>query len=1021
MKTSKRNQWLSFLLALIMIVGLLPLSVLTARAESGGEETGTTQGIAQASATGYPALTNLVEGTEILHGYGYFFYKNGKVERRSIAIDPEDCRLNSGLRESYRSDTNLQRVVLYDNGILKYWTRIENDFLDLSGLEGRSLTLVLFDDLELSALYAPGVDLKMILTNGAIVTFRHSTRYKNKTAYCPKNGITGAVIDLAQSEGSLNGCGNFELLGNGKLRILTQNSPKKTSPDYAIVAKNTSVLEDTALGISCGNSYRDVNCLIQTITFTIDTTKSVNLNIANPKFNAAPWGCHMNNFKILNAEELNVSANRGVDGLRFFGSNNESDPVKMFKYYKSIGKIGSEWNISGETNSVDHYVLTLNHGNDKPRIRYNLNLKEVKQNQTVSDLEAGLGYEMSAEILYMPQWMQKLKDAGRIKFHFFGRLCNPGVQVGYEDAYLYDFYVDRIGKHHIEFYWVCKSATDPDNDTFRYTNLLKDYELTDAGTLYYERLYFDVKMDNKVGGTRYIYNVKLQQAGGEFTEETSATHKISMHSETLAKCYHIPWDGIPSEWEYSSIDDAYVMDFYLRARHGYEFSGSSVLSSQGIKLNVQNTKVTNKELIKGSSDRQLSISLVAKRRLTDVRGTLKNFRLGTDTFFTELVSNEPKKYTYKNTVVYDPAYGSYGVEAGQLGDGDMCYVYFDVEPGFGYYLPENASVKVILPAGYRANGIFDSAETYSTVYKGDWYDYSPITQKYRTSRLLEPNSEGKEYGTNILIKEPKAGDRPAVFAGYDKPTSLPSNMKVLSMQWRKTDNAKTPMGKYDKFEVGESYILDLRIGFEGGEEMGYVYPKNNRDFKINGKSVNAWMEYENSTDGHVWQMYDSYKVFDPNASGSVSGTVKSYNSTTDPVTVQLFKSGSSSASYNTTVKGNSVSYTISGITPGTYTMKVSKKNHVTREYTVSVTTGTKTQNAEIWLHGDVNGDGIRDMTDAVQITRKFNGKTSVFSKGDAGTKAYRLKVANVYTDSSIDTTDSGQIQRLFNGKSSVIH
>ena len=343
MKTRKRNQWLSFLLALIMIVGLLPLSVLKARAESGGEETGTTQGIAQASATGYPALTNLVEGTEILHGYGYFFYKNGKVDRRSIAIYPEDCRLNSGLRESYRSDTNLQRVVLYDNGILKYWTRVKNDFLDLSGLEGRSLTLVLFDDLDLSALYAPGVDLKMILTNGAYVTFRHSTRYKNKTAYCPQNGVTGAVIDLAQSEGILNGCGNFELLGNGKLGIFTKDAPKKTSPDYAIVAKNTSVLEDTALSVTCGNSYRDVNTLIQTITFTIDTTKSVNLNITNPKFNAAPWGCHMNNFKILNAEELNVSANLGVDGLRFFGSNNESDPVKMFKYYKSIGKIGSEW------------------------------------------------------------------------------------------------------------------------------------------------------------------------------------------------------------------------------------------------------------------------------------------------------------------------------------------------------------------------------------------------------------------------------------------------------------------------------------------------------------------------------------------------------------------------------------------------------------------------------------------------------------------------------------------------------
>ena len=1011
MKVSKRNRGLSFLLALIMLVGMLPLTPLLPTLN--------------VSAEAYPALTNLVEGTEITYGYVYFFYKNGRVDRSSVSLNPEKCRNNKNLLEYYSSTTNLQRVVSYDNGILSYWTRTENDFLDLSGLEGRSLTLVMFDHLELSALYAPGVDLKLLLTDGAIVTFRHSTRYKNKTAYCPQNGVTGAVIDLAQSEGSLGGCGNFELLGNGKLRILTKDSPKKTSPDYAIVAKNTSVLEDTELGISCGNSHRDVVTLIQTITFTIDTTKSVTLNIANPKFNAAPWGCHMNNFKILNAKSLDVSANRGAGVLIFFGSNGESDPVKMFKHYRSIGKIGSEWNISGNTNSVSHYVLTLNHGNDNPRIRFNLNLKEVKGGTVIRDLEAGLGYEMSAEILYMPEWMQKLKDAGRIEFYFFGRLSNPGVQVGYEAAYLYDFYVDRIGKHGIEFYWVCKSATDPDNDTFRFTDLLKDYELTNRGPLYSTRIYFDVMMTKKVGGTRYIYSVKLQQAGGEFTEETSATHKISMHSDTLAECYHNPsWRGIPSEWSYSSYSDAYTMEFYIQPRHGYEFSQSSVLSSQGIKLNVQNTKVTEKRLVKfesiPGSVAFLSISLVAKRRLTDVRGTLKNFRLGTDAGFTELVSNEPKKYTFKNTVVYDVAYGSYGVEAGQLREGDTCYVYFDVEPGFGYYLPENASVKVILPAGYRANGIFDSAETYSTLYKGDWYDYSPINRKYRTSRLLEPNSEGKEYGTNILIKEPKVGDCPVTIAGYDKPTSLPYNMKVLSMQWRKTDNAKTPMGKYDKFKVGESYILDLRIGFEGGEEKGYVYPKNYREFKVNGKSVNQWMEYDDNTNGHFLRVYESYKLVDPNASGTLSGTVKSFGSATDPVTVQLFKSGSSAAAYKTTVKGNSVSYTISGVAAGTYTVKVSKKNHVTREYSVTVSTGTKTQNAEIWLSGDVNADGIIDMTDAMQINRKFNGKTSVFDKGDSGTKAYRLKVANIYSDNSIDTTDSGQLQRHYNGKSSVL-
>ena len=1012
MKVNKRNQWLGFMLALIMLVGMLPLSVLSVGAEGVGENAvGAPQGTARPAASSYPRLTNLVEGTEIIYGHVYFFYKNGRVVSRSVALDPEHCIYNKRLLEGYKSETGLQRVVSYDNGILMYWTRFENDFLDLSGLEGRSLTLVLFDNLKLSALYAPGVDLKLMVTDGVYVTFNHSTRYKNKTAYCPQNGATGAVIDLAQSEGSLSGCGSFELCGDGKLGIVTTSAPRKTSPDYAIVAKNTSVLEDTALNIVCGNSHRDVSSLIQTITLTIDTTRDVSLSIKNPRTNAAAWSCHMNNFKLVNAKSLNVYVQRGSGGWILFGNNGETDPAKVFKYYRSIGKIGREWYIAGRTNSG--YTLTMDRRDYMPQIRFNLNLQEVKGGQTVRGLKAGLGYEMSADIVYMPQWMQKLRDAGRVRFYFYGLLCKPGQQEGYEEdpyAYTYDFYVDRTGKHSVEFYWACWPSANTD---YRKPK-------TEESVLYQTHIEFDVQMNEAVSGKQYIYSVQLLQAGGEFTEATNATHKISLHPDTLAKCYtnESYSTGIPSEWRYLADEDAYIMYFWVRPRHGYEFADSTATADNGVTLNVQHTKVTRRSFTNG--EKALTVNLVAKRKLTDVRGTLKNFRLGIDAGFTEIVSNEPKKYTFQNTVVYDVAYGSYGVEAGQLREGDTCYVYFDVEPGFGYYLPENASVKVILPAGYRANGIFDSAETYSTVYKGDWYDYSPIGRKYRVSQLLEPNSEGVKYDTNIRVQEPVPGDRPAVYGSYIGPTSLPYNMKVLSMQWRKTDNAHTPMGSFDRFEIGESYILDLRIGFEGGEEKGYVYPKNYREFKVNGKSVNQWMEYDDNTNGHFLRVYESYKLVDPNASGTLSGTVKSFGSATDPVTVQLFKSGSSAAAYKTTVKGNSVSYTISGVAAGTYTVKVSKKNHVTREYSVTVSTGTKTQNAEIWLSGDVNADGIIDMTDAMQINRKFNGKTSVFNKGDSGTKAYRLKVANIYSDNSIDTTDSGQLQRHYNGKSSVL-
>ena len=1021
MKTSKRNRGLSFLLALIMLVGLLPLSVLSVGAESGGEETtGANRGAARASSSSYPTLTNLVEGTEIIYGHVYFFYKSGRVERRSVIIDPEDCKYNTNLREGYQSETGLQRVVSYDNGILMYWTRFENDFLDLSGLEGRSLTLVLFDDLKLSALYAPGVDLKLMVTDGVHVTFNHSTRYKNKTAYCPQNGVTGAVIDLAQSEGSLNGCGTFELCGNGELGIVTTNAPRKTSPDYAIVAKYTSVLEDAALRIACGNSHRDVSSLIQTITLTIDTTRDVSLSIKNPRTNAAAWSCHMNNFKLVNAKSLNVYVQRGSGGWTLFGNNGETDPAKVFKYYRSSGKIGREWYIAGRTNSG--YNLTMDRRDYMPQIRFNLNLKEVKGGQTVQGLKAGLGYEMSADIVYMPQWMQKLRDAGRVRFYFYGLLCKPGQQEGYEEdpyAYTYDFYVDRTGKHSVEFYWACRPSID--------SNYVRP--MTEASVLYQTHIEFDVQMNESVSGKQYINNVQLLQAGGEFTEATNATHKISLHPDTLAKCYTDDSysTGIPSEWRYLADEDAYIMYFWVRPRHGYEFTDSTATADNGVTLNVQHTKVTRRSFTK--YDKYLTVNLVAKRKLTDVRGTLKNFRLGIDAGFTEIVSNEPKKYTFKNTVVYDVAYGAYGVEAGQLREGDTCYVYFDVKPGVGYYLPENASVKVIQPAGYRANGIFDSAETYSTVYKGDWYDYSPIGRKYRVSQLLEPNSEGVKYDTNIRVQEPVPGDRPAVYGSYIGPTSLPYNMKVLSMQWRKTDNAHTPMGSFDRFEIGKSYILDLRIGFEGGEEMGYVYPKNWKDFKVNGKGVNAWMEYDDNTNGHFLRVYESYKVTDPNARGSVSGTVKSSQSATDKVTIQLIQQGHSEPAYETTVSGGTkvgnqytASYTISGIASGTYTMRVMKNKHVTREYTVTVSGDAKTQNAEIWLLGDVNGDGFINMTDASQVERKFNGKTSVFDTGDAEIKAYRLKVANVYfSDNNINTTDAAQIKRYYNGKSSALN
>ncbi|MGM9600897.1 MAG: dockerin type I domain-containing protein [Faecousia sp.] len=170
------------------------------------------------------------------------------------------------------------------------------------------------------------------------------------------------------------------------------------------------------------------------------------------------------------------------------------------------------------------------------------------------------------------------------------------------------------------------------------------------------------------------------------------------------------------------------------------------------------------------------------------------------------------------------------------------------------------------------------------------------------------------------------------------------------------------------------------------------------------------------------QIYLYYMFFSPkSATGvTVSGTVTSFGGETEDVTIQLIKDGETEAAYTVTVQGTSAAYSITGVAPGTYTMKVSKTKHAAREYTVTVASADVAQNAEILLYGDVTGDGLVNSADATQINRYFSGKSSVITGGDSETQAYLLLVADVYsTDHTINATDATQIKRHFSGKSSV--
>lgn len=138
---------------------------------------------------------------------------------------------------------------------------------------------------------------------------------------------------------------------------------------------------------------------------------------------------------------------------------------------------------------------------------------------------------------------------------------------------------------------------------------------------------------------------------------------------------------------------------------------------------------------------------------------------------------------------------------------------------------------------------------------------------------------------------------------------------------------------------------------------------------------------------------------------TVKGTVKSYLSESDTVTIQLIKSGE--VAYETTVKGNNAKYSISGVASGTYTMKVSKNAHADREYTVIVANSDVIRNAKIFAIGDVNSDGDISVVDATLVQKYIVGLENL--------KDLQKKSADVNDNNEISVVDATLIQKYIVG------
>lgn len=508
--------------------------------------------------------------------------------------------------------------------------------------------------------------------------------------------------------------------------------------------------------------------------------------------------------------------------------------------------------------------------------------------------------------------------------------------------------------------------------------------------------------------------VQGDYSSGAFTVDGSAPYTIEDRQGYWE--HEDIWDLTGNGSVPAVLGDQYYRFIRVNLKDGYEGYKFSKNNPPKIKIRGLNRECDSIDVRVANDERSLSVSLAShpSEVIQSAWGIVAGLRAGSPVGGVNIQEkgsdfelNIKEIQRVKNGTVYstspddviDPDY-IYRIKVVGTGKNPMTFRNGPEQYDITFHYYHNTNVKLRM---YSDTNI---AENYHEV------PYDASAQAYVIDLVPEPDVIHYDY-LSLGVPHPWAGERPIY--NNNLVTGLPGGVSVVSYTWYASETGERIQADMT-FNAGRRYHVNMILQCEEGY---YIADDEELDAYVNGEKA-----YISAKDGDRTTLTVGYSV--PVASG-VRGQVTSFMNDGD-VTVSLFAGSSTTPKYTVSVPGGikdssgkyMAEYEIPDVAAGTYTMTVSKSKHVTREYAVTVNNGKVTQNAEIWMLGDVNGDGFINMTDTSQIERKFNGKTSVFDTGDAEIKAYRLKVANVYfSDDNINTTDAAQIKRYYNGKSSV--
>ena len=495
--------------------------------------------------------------------------------------------------------------------------------------------------------------------------------------------------------------------------------------------------------------------------------------------------------------------------------------------------------------------------------------------------------------------------------------------------------------------------------------------------------------------------VQGDYTSGTFTVDGSAPYTIEDRQGYWE--HEDIWDLTGNGSVPAILGDQYYRFIRVYLKDGYEGYKFDKNNPPKVKIRGLNRECDSISVSVASDERTLGVSLAShpSEVIQSAWGTVTGLRAGS---LVGGVSIRPKDSHFdfeikeiqriKNGVAYstspneeiDPDY-TYRIKLVGTGKQGMSFrngpEQFDHT--FGYYV--NTCVKL------RMNNTVGDFADYTDA------PYNTASQAYTIELTPEPDVFEYDY-LSLGAPYPWAGDYPKFNNNWI--TGLPGGVTVRNYSWFDVESGAR-LGENTPFAAGRSYRFEVILDCEEGY---YLADPEELDAYVNG---NKALVTEAAGNGVALTVEYSLAV-----SSGLRGQVVSFHDGSD-VTVSLFIAGSAEPKYTVAVPGgtkdSSGKYTATDdspeVAPGTYTMQVSKKNHVTREYTVTVSGDTKTQNAEIWLLGDVNGDGIVNIKDCSRLFKHVN-KTQLL------TDAYALKCANTNGDSTVNIKDCSQLFKHVN-------